>query len=141
VCRETAMSEADTDLLNNLRRIDILLIDGDKWIRDSVTMFFEREGCRLSAFETAEEGLERLKNHDYQLVIAEYLLPGMDGLEFFRRVGQAHPQTLRLLTTSCGKERMAHAAAHIGIKELIEKPYSITTLKQSLRRVIGNDVA
>jgi DNA-binding response OmpR family regulator len=140
MCRETAMSKADADLLERLRRIDILLIDGDKWIRDSVTMFFEREGCRLSAFETAEEGLEALENRDYQLIIAEYLLPGMDGIKFFRRVRQTHPQALRLLSTSDGKERISIAAAHIGIKEIIEKPYSIKALKQSLFGLIGNEV-
>ncbi len=117
---------------NRSRRPSILLVDGDEWIRDSLTMFFGRCGCRASAVETAEEGLEVLGKHKYQLIIAEYLLPGIDGLEFLSRVGESHPGALRLLTTACGKDRVAPEAARIGIKEIIEKPYTASTLEQVL---------
>ena len=124
------------DLFNKLRRMSILLIDDDKLIRDSLTMFFRKEGCHLSAFETAEEGLEALKSHDYQLIIADYLLPGINGLEFFRRVGGSHPRALRLLSTAYWNERVGAEAERIGIKELIEKPYTAKTIEQSLSRLI-----
>ena len=42
-----------TDLFKELRKFKILLIDDDKWIRDSMAMFFEGEGCHLSVCETA----------------------------------------------------------------------------------------
>ena len=44
------------------------------------------EGCRLVAFETAEEGIDTLEESSYDIVIADYKLPGMDGLEFFRHL-------------------------------------------------------
>jgi DNA-binding NtrC family response regulator len=127
------------DLFNKLRRMSILLIDDDKLIRDSLTMFFRKEGCHLSAFETAEEGLEALKSHEYQLIIADYLLPGINGLEFFRRVRGSHPRALRLLSTAYRNERVAAEAERIGIKELIEKPYTAKTIEQSLSRLIEKE--
>jgi PleD family two-component response regulator len=45
------------NLFGKLRQMRILLIDDDEWIRDSLRMFFEAEGCRLLAVETAERAL------------------------------------------------------------------------------------
>ena len=42
------------DLFGKLKEMTILLIDDDEWIRDSLTLFFEGEGCHLVALETAE---------------------------------------------------------------------------------------
>jgi DNA-binding response OmpR family regulator len=64
----------------------ILLVDDDEWIRDSLGLFFEAEGCDMLAFETAEEGMEAVKKQAYDIVISDYKLPAMDGLEFLRRV-------------------------------------------------------
>jgi len=63
------------DLFNQLKSMEILLIDDDEWIRDSLCVFFESEGCHLTALETAEEGMEALKNHDYDILITDYRLP------------------------------------------------------------------
>jgi DNA-binding NtrC family response regulator len=129
----------NVELFNKLRKMNILLIDDDKLIRDSLAMFFKREGCHLSVFETGEEGLEALKNHEYQIIIADYILPGIDGLEFFRRVGGSHPRALKLLSTAYGNERVAAEAERIGIKELIDKPYTVKTLEQALSRLIEKE--
>lgn len=122
------------DLFKELRKFKTLLIDDDKWIRDSLAMFFEEEGCHLSACETAEEGLEALKNHDYQTIIADYLLPGMDGLEFFRQISESHQGVLKILITAYGNQRIFSEAKEIGVEAVIEKPFNVEILKQSLSR-------
>jgi CheY-like chemotaxis protein len=129
----------DVEIFNKLRKMNILLIDDDKFIRDSLAMFFKREGCNLLALETAEEGLEALQDHEYQIIIADYLLPGIDGLEFFRRIERFYPRTLRLLSTAYGNEIVVTEAERIGIKELIEKPYTAKTLEQLLSRLIEKE--
>ena len=44
------------DTLNKIEDVEILLVDDDEWIRDSLSLFFEAEGCELLTYETAEEG-------------------------------------------------------------------------------------
>ncbi len=48
------------DLFEKLKEMKILLIDDDEWIRDSLSIYFQSEGCDLKALETAEEGMEVL---------------------------------------------------------------------------------
>ena len=51
----------------------ILLVDDDEWIRDSLSLYFESEGCRLLTLETAEEAIKALKNNFYNITSALYL--------------------------------------------------------------------
>jgi DNA-binding NtrC family response regulator len=124
------------DLFKKLRKMRILLIDDDKWIRDSMAMFFEGEGCNVLVCETAEEGLEALKNQDCQAIIADYLLPGIDGMEFFRRISESHRDALKILITAYGNQKIFSEAESIGVESVIEKPFTVEILKKSLARLL-----
>lgn len=124
------------NLFGKLRQMRILLIDDDEWIRDSLSMFFEAEGCRLLALETAEKAMERLNNDHYDIIIADYRLPGMDGLEFFRRIRNIHPGCIKILITAYGSEDVRAEAAHIGIQDMIAKPFTSRVLENALARLL-----
>lgn len=135
-CKKKRTLDRDMDLFRELREIRILLIDDDKWIRDSLVMYFEGEGCCLSVCETAEEGLEALHAQSFQAVIVDYLLPGIDGLEFFRRIRESHPSLLKILITAYGNQGVFAEAELVGVESVIEKPFTVEILKQSLSRLL-----
>jgi DNA-binding NtrC family response regulator len=124
------------DLFGKLKDLKILLIDDDEWIRDSLSLLFEGEGCHLQALESAEEGMEALTKQAYDVVISDYSLPGMDGLEFFKRVKQSNPHVLKVLITVYGSKEVFLKARKIGIQEFIDKPFTSQTIEESLTRVI-----
>jgi len=124
------------NLFTKLKEMKILLIDDDEWIRDSLSLFFESEGCHITALETAEEGMEELKNHIYDIIIVDYKLPGMDGLEFLKLVKASHPQAMTILTTAYGTKDIFLAARSIGIKDFIDKPFTTQTIEESLTRLM-----
>jgi DNA-binding NtrC family response regulator len=126
------------DLFNKLKRMEMLLIDDDEWIRDSLTLFFEGEGCHLLALETAEEGMEALKKKDYDIIIADYKLPGMDGLEFLRRIQDSHPDVMKILITAYGSEEVVSEAKRLGALDFIQKPFTSEAVEESLSRLIEN---
>ena len=124
------------DLFSKLREMKILLIDDDKWIRNSLSLFFESEGCHLLALETAEEGIEALKSQPYDIIIADYRLPGIDGLEFFKRIQDTQPHAMKILITAYKDGRIVSEAVKVGIQDFIEKPFTTNTIEQSISRVI-----
>ena len=124
------------ELYSKLRDMKILLIDDDEWIRDSLTIFFDGEGCHLTAFETAEEAVQAIEKDRYDIVISDYKLPGMDGLEFFRFIGRSHPHAIKIVITAYGNEDVALEAKRIGINALIEKPFTTQIIEKSLSRLI-----
>ena len=118
--------------LPKLNEMRIMLIDDDEWIRDSLGLFFEAEGCRFVALETAEEGIEALKQQPYDIIITDYRLPAMDGLEFFRRIRNSHPSALRILVTAYRTRAVAAEAMRLGVHGLIDKPLDGNTIMESL---------
>jgi len=116
----------------------ILLIDDDEWIRDSLSLFFEAEGCNLRAFETAEEGMEAIKQQAYDIVISDYKLPGMDGLEFLKRVKEKQPNALEVLITAYPNREILKEAKLIGVKQFIPKPFTSEDVEMSLVRIFEN---
>ena len=113
----------------------IFLVDDNKWIRDSLSLFFEGEGCHLMAYETAEEALEALEEGPV-IFIVDYKLPGMDGLEFFKRIQASHPRAGKILVTAFADAGVVSQAASIGVEDFIEKPFTSKTIEESLSRVM-----
>ena len=125
-------------LFSKLRQMKIMLIDDDEWIRDSLGLYFEDEGCQLLALETAEEGIEALKGQTYDIIMVDYRLPGMDGLEFLKRIQKTQPNALKVLITAYKSKGVVAAALKIGIQDFIEKPFTTKTIEESLTRLIEN---
>lgn len=120
---------------DNMWRRRILLIDDDAWIRDSMAVFFEGEGARFLALETAEEGLEAVSRSDYDIIICDYRLPGMDGLSFFRRI-RAKP-SVKLLITAFGSDGLPVQARAVGVNGYLVKPLDMQTIETVLKRLVA----
>ena len=126
------------ELFSKLRQMKILLIDDDEWIRDSLGLYFEGEGCQLLALETAEEAIEALKDNYYDIIMVDYRLPGMDGLEFLKRIQNTQSHALKVLITAYRSEGVVSEALKIGVQDFIEKPFTTKTIEESLSRLIEN---
>ena len=124
------------DLFSRLKEMKILLIDDDEWIRDSLSIFFEGEGCHLVALESAEEALGVLDGQSYNIIIADYRLPGMDGLAFFKHIQESQPGILKILITAYKSDDVVSQALEIGVDDLIEKPFTTKTIEASLSRLV-----
>ena len=127
------------DLFSKLKKMRILLIDDDEWIRDSLSLYFEGEGCHLLALETAEEGIEALKGQNYDIIMVDYRLPGMDGLEFLKRIQGPYPHTMKVLITAYKSKEVVSKAMKIGIDDFIEKPFTTRNIEEALYRLIAKD--
>jgi len=125
------------DLFSKLKKMRTLLIDDDEWIRDSLSLYFEGEGCHLLALETAEEGIEALKGQHYDIILVDYRLPGMDGLEFLKRIQDPYPHTKKVLITAYRSKELVSKAMKIGIDGFIEKPFTTRNIEEALSRLIA----
>lgn len=126
----------DNSRMKNMR---ILLIEDDEWIRGSLSLFFGGHGCHLRAVETGEEGLEAVSGEDFDLIIVDYRLPGIDGLEFLRRVHRTHPDIPKLLITAYGNKEVFAEAARMGARECIEKPLTAKMVERAISKLMMND--
>jgi len=119
----------------------ILLIDDDEWIRDSMSLFFESEGCRLLALETAEEGIASLEKQACDIIISDYRLPGMNGVEFFKKIRNSSEKSIKILITAYGSAGVISKAKKAGVQEFIEKPFTTDIIEASLLRLLTTEDA
>lgn len=123
-------------MFETIKDMKILLVEDDEWIRDSLAMFFLGEGIRITALETAEEGIDAVKEERYDIIITDYRLPGMDGLAFLRNIKTLCPDAYKILITAYGGYEVITAAADLGVSEYVEKPFSTKTIRATLSRMV-----
>jgi len=120
-----------------LKNMNILLIDDDEWIRDAMRIFFETENCKIIALETAEEALKILHQQNYDIVICDYKLPGLNGLTFLKEVRQSQSDALTIMITAYKTAPLVSEAKKIGIHGFIAKPFTSETIEAVLSHIIA----
>ncbi len=131
---------------NELKDFKTLLVDDDEFIRDSLKIAFTTKGCSMRVAETAEEGLQAIKEEQFDIIISDFRLPGMNGLDFLKLATATHPAAVNILITAYRDEHMFSEDIRIGVTEFIEKTFSLKTLvallalslkRQTKKRVIA----
>ncbi|CAP15047.1 receiver/sensor box histidine kinase (plasmid) [Halobacterium salinarum R1] len=103
--------------------IQVLHVDDEPDFADMAAEFLEREDDRLTveSATSASEGLDRLDEHDYDCIVSDYDMPGMDGVEFLETVRKAYPNLPFILFTGKGSEQVASEAIAAGVNDYLQK--------------------
>lgn len=128
------------ELFQRLQGMKVLLVEDDQWIRDSLRRFFANENCALMAVETGEDALEIIRGNGCDIVITDYRLPGMDGLEFLKKAQRSNVRFKKILLTAYMTEQVISEAFRLGVNEFIEKPFSVEDLEEALVRVLEKKI-
>ena len=113
---------------NELKKLKTLLVDDDELIRDSLKMAFSAKGCAMRVAETAEEGLRAIEEEQFDIIISDFRLPGMNGLDFIKRAAFSQPEAVKFLITAYRDDHIFSEALRMGVNEFIEKPFSVKAL-------------
>jgi len=112
----------------------ILLVEDDPWSINSLTTFFQIVGCRMRSAVNAKEAIAAMAQDRFDLILCEYQIQDMNGLDLLKKLGDIHPETVKFLLTSYPVEKLAAEAARSGIDEVIRKPFTMERLEESLKR-------
>ncbi len=114
----------------------ILVIDDEEALRISVGKILTRLGHEVDTAGTGTEGLGKVLREPYELVITDFRLPDMDGLEVLERVRQARPATEVILFTGFGSIPLAVEAVKRGAYDFITKPVKRADLERVATRAL-----
>ena len=119
-----------------MRETNILVLDDDKIILDSLCEFLTLEGFLTSGAETLKGALAKLEQEDYSLVITDVNLPDGDGLELLDVIRENHPQTVAIVITGYGSIESAVKAIKQGAYEYLTKPIIDDELRLTVEKAI-----
>jgi PAS domain S-box-containing protein len=114
----------------------ILVIDDDAYIRNACSDFLLSEGYAVSSAESGEKGIELLRKSDFELVLTDFKMPGMDGLEVLKNVKAISPDTDVIIITAHGSIENAVAAMRQGAYDYITKDFDILELELIVKRCL-----
>jgi len=121
---------------SELKKLKTLLVDDDDLIRDSLKIAFSAKGCAMRVAENAEEGLKAISEEAFDIIVSDFRLPCMNGLEFLKLATVTQPHAIRFLITAYRDDHIISEAARIGVNEFIEKPFSVKVLVNLLALAI-----
>ena len=119
-----------------MREKNILVIDDDRIILDSLCEFLSLEGFQTNGAESIKGALAELGKQSYSLVITDVNLPDGDGLELLETIIQEHPQTVAIVITGYGTIESAVKAIKQGAYDYLTKPISDDELRMAVERAI-----
>ncbi|MGA1979704.1 MAG: sigma-54 dependent transcriptional regulator [Sedimentisphaerales bacterium] len=119
-----------------MRAKNILIVDDDRIILDSLCEFLSLEGFRTNGAETLKAALAELEKQNYSLVITDINLPDGDGFELLDIVGKNYPQTVVIAITGYGSIESAVKAIKRGAYEYLTKPIVDDELRLVVERAI-----
>ncbi|MGA0562305.1 sigma-54-dependent transcriptional regulator [Ancylobacter sp. VNQ12] len=119
---------------NDLAALDVAFVDDDADLRDANVQALQLAGFRAVPFASAAAVLERIGPDFPGIVVSDVRMPGMDGIELFRRLKAIDPDIPVVLISGHADIAMAVEAMSEGAYDFIAKPYAGERLVETLRR-------
>ncbi len=123
-----------------MKHAQVLIVDDDPALLEAISEALQLRMDRLTVdiCESASTALERLSATDYDAIVADIKMPGMDGLELLARIRDLRPDTPTLLITGHGEHDLAVRALRGGAHDYVQKPidrdYFVRSLSHAIER-------
>jgi two-component system response regulator HydG len=116
----------------------ILIIDDNNDICLLLERFLTKQGYKTASVQRGDDGLTLLRKESFELVICDFKLPDIDGLEMLRRIKVMHPTTAVIIITGYSDVRVAVQTVKHGAYDYVTKPLYpdeiLYTIKGALER-------
>ncbi len=118
----------------------VLLVDDEEIVLNSLGSLLRLEtDYRISAFQSPKEALEMLREGAVNLVVSDFYMPELDGLQFLSEVKKMYPQVTRILLTGyADKGNAIKAINELGLFQYLEKPWDNEQLKLIIRNGLAH---
>ena len=112
---------------------NILIIDDEKSIRNTLKEILEYEGYKVDEAADGVQGLEKLENQDFDVVLCDIKMPKMDGMEVLEKAAEAAPDVPFIMISGHGTIETAVEATKKGAYDFLQKPPDLNRLLITIR--------
>jgi DNA-binding NtrC family response regulator len=113
----------------------ILVIDDNLSTLKVINAILSQENYLVFTASSPADGLELLNKEDMHLILLDLKMPGMDGIELYKRIKEVSPSTSVIIMTAYGTVESAVQAMHLGIDNYLQKPLNFDELKITISKI------
>jgi two-component system cell cycle response regulator CpdR len=116
----------------------ILIAEDDGQMRTFLAAALRRAGHYVEAVECGEDALMAFDGTDFDLLLADVVMPGMDGIELARVASERHPEIKVMFITGFAAVALKNAAVHQGQPRVLSKPVHLKDLIRAVDRLLAD---
>ena len=105
------------------KKISILIVDDEESVRDSLYSWFIEDDYRVECAENAKRALSILESDNFDIILADIKMPGMDGLEMLKRIKTLKKDAIVIVMTAFATVDTAVQALKDGAFDYVTKPF------------------
>jgi len=118
----------------------ILIVDDDPAVLLTLAASIERlnPAFEVDTCESGAEALACLEEHRYILLLTDYSMPGMSGIDLVRTVRKQSPDTRIIMMTAYGSDALRKQAADLNLDAFVDKPFTVKQIREIIGRIMSN---
>lgn len=114
----------------------VLIVDDEKLMRISLESQLKKEGYHVKSVDNALNGLKMVKSEEYDVVVTDLRLSGMNGMDFLKEIKKYDQEIIVVIMTAYGTLESAVLAIKEGAYDYVAKPFSTDELIIKLQRAL-----
>jgi DNA-binding NtrC family response regulator len=122
-------------------KANLLVVDDELIVRDSLDKWFREEGYDVSVAESAHEALAKMAAKRFDLALVDIKMPGTDGVELQRRMHEIDPDMLVIIMTGYASVETAVAALKNGAYDYVSKPFDPDDIAHTVHNALSHQRA
>jgi DNA-binding NtrC family response regulator len=114
----------------------ILIVEDEPTTSWALAEGLSDDGYTIDTFRTAEEALVWLRTHRSDLVITDFRLPGLSGLELAQKLSRGRHAQPVIVVTAYGSAETVRELVRAGVREVFPKPFHVDELRRAVHRAL-----
>ncbi len=121
----------------------VLVIDDDNLVVKSIEKYLKSKGYNVEVALSGQEALEKTEHQDFDIIVSDMRMPGMDGIETLRRIRASSSLDSKgkiptiIITGYAGGDEISRNAGELGIAECIYKPFELDEFIAAIEKNIN----
>jgi|GEM_PF-1159451 len=119
----------------------VLVVDDEQTVCNSCKKILTREGYKVDVALSGEEALSKAKSSEFDVLIADWKMPEIDGIEVARRIKKENPNMAVILITGYPSVETSIKAMRAGVSDYVPKPFTPEELSDAMMRALAKGQA
>lgn len=118
----------------------VLLVDDEDDFLKTLTQRLEVRGLKVTGATRGEEAVDLVDKQEFDAIVIDLAMPGMDGLETLKQIKENHPEAEIIMLSGQGSIKKSTEAMKLGAEDFLEKPVDIQELLKKIAEAKGKRV-